>query len=211
MLVEVVRRAVEELRAKERVREEIIDRARRARILSKQAILLLHGGDMSGASSRIDEARGLLARAKSLSDEHNLRYIEEIHEAEEEHAEASAFYGLKTSGLLPIPEDIGVSLESYILGIGDVVGELRREAIEGLRRGEVERAGEVLELMERIYLELLSMEEASLFLKGLRRKLDVARGLIEETRGEIASEIARRRLSDSIEKLIERLNKLEKG
>lgn len=211
MLAETVRRAVEELRVKERAREEITDRARRARILSKQAILLAHGGDLDQASLRLEEARRLILEAKAGLGEHGLTPMVEVHEAEEEHAEASAFYGLKKSGILPSPEDIGVSLEAYILGIGDLIGELRREAIDWLRVGEAERAERELELMERIYLDLLSMEEASLLLRGLRRKLDVARVLIEETRGEVTSELARRRLSSSIERLIERLNRLERG
>jgi translin len=104
---------------------------------------------------------------------------------------------------------LGVSLESYILGVGDVIGELRREVLECLRLGMVERAEEDLKLMERIYLDLLSLEEASLLLKGLRRKLDVARGVIEATRGEVTSELARARLSASIQRLVEKLEKLD--
>lgn len=210
MLAEIVRRAVEELKAKERKREEIIDRARRARILSKKAIHLVHVGDLTQAQSMIEEARKLLLEIRPRLVEYDLPLMEEIHEAEEEHAEASALYRLKMSGHLPAPEEVGVPLSAYILGVGDVVGELRREALDMLRVGEAEKAEEALELMERIYLELLSMEEASLLLKGLRRKLDVARVLIEETRGEITSEVARRRLSSSIEKLIERLDKMGK-
>lgn len=211
MLTEIVRRTVEELKTKEKAREEVINRARRARILSKQAILLVHKEDLTQAHLRIEEARRLIAEIKTGLGDLCISPVAEVHEAEEEHAEASAFYGLKISGALPSPEDIGVSLEAYILGVGDLIGELRREALDWLRVGEVERAERGLELMERIYLDLISMEEASLLLRGLRRKLDVARVLIEETRGEITSELSRRRLSSSIEKLIERLDRLEKS
>lgn len=209
MLVDIVKRMVEELVVKERGREEALQKARRARILSKQSILLIHEQDLIQADMRIMEARRLLADAKNQIREHGIPPFEEIYEAEEEHAEASVLYGLKTSGLLPHPEELGVSLESYILGMGDVVGELRREALDALRVGMGERAEEDLKLMERIYLDLLSLEEASLLLKGLRRKLDIARGIIEATRGEVTSELARSRLSASIERLIERLDKLE--
>jgi translin len=209
VLVEIVRRMVEELVEKEKVREEALQKARRARILSKQSILLIHEGDLKQADMMIMEARRLLAEAKNQIRDHGISPFEEVYEAEEEHAEASVLYGLKTSGLFPNPEEVGVSLESYILGVGDVVGELRREALDCLRLGMVERAEEDLKLMERIYLDLLTLEEASLLLKGLRRKLDVARGVIEATRGEVTSELARARLSASIQRLIEKLEKLE--
>jgi len=55
--------------------------------------------------------------------------------------------------------------------------------------------------MEEIYLNLVSIEEAQLFLKGLRRKIDVARSIIENTRGELAAEIGRQRLSKHMEQI----------
>jgi predicted translin family RNA/ssDNA-binding protein len=58
--------------------------------------------------------------------------------------------------------------------------------------------------MESIYLNLVSMDEAPL-LKGLRRKMDIARGVIERTRSEITAEAGRRRLDESVRRLSERL------
>jgi predicted translin family RNA/ssDNA-binding protein len=49
------------------------------------------------------------------------------------------------------------------------------------------------------------VEEASLLLKGLRRKLDIARGVIENTRAELTAEAGRRRLNESVSRLSERL------
>jgi len=58
--------------------------------------------------------------------------------------------------------------------------------------------------MESIYLSLISMEEAPM-LRGLRRKMDIARGVIERTRSEITAEAGRRRLDESVRRLTERL------
>lgn len=58
--------------------------------------------------------------------------------------------------------------------------------------------------MEEIFLHLVAMEDVSL-LKGLRRKLDIARSLIEATRSEVTAETGRRRLAETLEGLADRL------
>ena len=206
MLEEVVKRATIELRARERARDEVLSRARRTRLLSKQAILLIHNGALEEAKAKIKEAKRLLDEAEPHLEEHaDLRGFDEVQAAREEYAEASILHGLKTARAFQTPEAIGVSLYTYLLGLGDVVGELRREALDALRAGDLEAAEAELGLMEHIYLSLLSMEEASL-LRGLRRKLDVARGVIERTRGELTAEAGRRRLNEAVKQLGEKLD-----
>ncbi len=95
-------------------------------------------------------------------------------------------------------------MRSYLLGLGDVPGELRRQALDALRLGDIETAEARLSTMEEIYLSLVTMEEVAL-LKGLRRKLDIARGVIERTRSEVTAEAGRRRLGESVRRLTERL------
>jgi len=207
MLEEVMKRAVAELRARERARDEVLSRVRRARMLSKQAILLVHNGALEEAEAKIGEARRLIDEAEPHIEEHaDLGGFDEVHAAREEYAEASILHGLKTAGAFPKPEAIGVPIYSYLLGLGDVVGELRRDALDELRAGDLESAEAKLGLMEHIYLSLLSMEEASLLLRGLRRKLDVARGVIERTRGELTAEAGRRRLNETVKRLVGKLD-----
>ncbi len=206
MLEELMKRAAAELRAREKARDEVLSRARKARMLSKQAILLVHNGALKEAEAKIEEAKRLLGEAEPyLRDHAELGGFDEVHAAREEYAEAAILHGLKTEGGFPPPEAVGVSLYAYLLGLGDVVGELRREALDALRVGDLEAAEAELRLMERIYLSLVSMEEASLLLKGLRRKLDVARGVIERTRGELTAEAGRRRLGESVRRLTEKI------
>ena len=66
-------------------------------------------------------------------------------------------------------------------------------------------AEERLETMEEIYLNLVSMEEAPM-LRGMRRKMDIARGVIERTRSEVTAEAGRRRLDESVRRLSEKLS-----
>jgi translin len=205
LLEEHVRRAAEQLKLRERDRDDALGRARRARVLSKQAILNLHGDDHEAADSKLDEAGRLLEEIKGIVVvSPDLAGFEALEAAFQEFAEASILRALKRSGEFPGPEGLGVRVEDYLLGLGDVPGELRREALDALRTGDMGLAELRLGQMERIYLTLVSMEEMSL-LRGLRRKLDIARGVIERTRGEITAEAGRRRLGDSIRRLEEML------
>lgn len=205
MLEELVRRAAEELRVREAAIDDVMDRARRARVLSKQAIIKTHNGALEDAEGRLQEARELLEEMTNIvGDYPELRRFDQINAAKEEYSEACIIHALTSSGAFPKPEEVGVSINVYILGLGDVPGELRRQALDALRVGDMELAEARLETMESIYLSLISMEEAPM-LKGLRRKMDIARGVIERTRSEITAEAGRRRLDESVKRLTERL------
>ena len=89
----------------------------------------------------------------------------------------------------------------YVLGLMDVIGELRRRSLDSLRKGDVKTAEKCLEIMEHIYVEITVMDDAYLLVPGLRRKCDIARGVIEITRGDVTMETRRSSLERSIEEL----------
>lgn len=201
-LARIVEEIAERLREVEEARDEAQELARRARVLSKTAILLIHSGDLETAEGRLLEARRMLEASEAISRSRWIR-VEELEAAQEEHAEAMILLHLMRGGDFPGPEELGVEPSRYLLGLADVIGELRREAVDALRMGDLSRAEDMLDLMEQIYLTLTSAEEASVLLKGLRRKLDVARSLIEGTRGQVAEERGRRRLIEALKRLEE--------
>jgi len=182
-----------------------MERARRARILSKQAILRIHSGKASEAGKRLEEASSLISEMDAIIEEHPaLGRFDQVSAAKEEFSEASIVMGLTETGEFPDPAALGVPMTSYLMGLGDVPGELRRQALDALRLGDIETAEARLSTMEEIYLSLVTMEEVPL-LKGLRRKLDIARGVIERTRSEVTAEAGRRRLGESVRRLTDRL------
>ena len=141
MLEELVKRAAEELRLKERAIDEVMGRARRARVLSKQAILQIHGGSVEEAGERLHEAgRNLHEMDEYVRERPTLGRFDQVNAAREEYAEASILLRLEGSGKFPSPEAVGVPLEAYLKGLGDVPGELRRQALDALRVGDLERA-----------------------------------------------------------------------
>jgi translin len=200
-LQSIIDQAAQELQQREKARDEALTRARKARQLSKQAILLDHNNQRNKADANLSEARRLLAEIEPHAEAYpELDQYEEVEAAHEEHAEAVILHALLAENKYPTPEQASATPTRYLLGLGDVPGELRREALDALRTGDLEAAEKHLTRMEQIYLHLVAMEDASL-LKGLRRKLDIARAVIEATRSEVTAETGRRRLSDQLRRL----------
>ena len=205
MVEGMVERAAEELRLREKAMDEVMSSARRARILSKQAIHQIHGGVLDDAKEKLDGAASLIVEIDGGVSKHpEFMGFDTVRAAHQEYSEARILLGLKTDGEFPDPEAVGVPITAYMLGLADVPGELRRQTLDALRLAKMDDAEKLLSTMERIYLSLLAMEEAPL-LKGLRRKLDIARGVIERTRSEVTAEAGRRRLDESVRRLAEKL------
>ena len=206
MLEEIIRKAAGDLKAREKARDEAYSRARRARVLSKQAILLLHNGELGKAEGNIGEASVILEEIKEYCKEFTeIGFYEAVEAARQEYAEASILLGLNTGKGYPSPELLGLNYKSYLLGLADVPGELRRQTLDLLRAGDLVAAEENLETMEAIYRHLSKVDEVSLLLKGLRRKLDVARSVTERTRAEITTEASRERLRKQLKKVEDKL------
>jgi translin len=206
MLDEIIKQASEDLIFREKARDEAFSRARRARTLSKQAILLLHSGETGKAEENIDEARRLFSEVAGYAeDEPEIGFHDTVVAARQEYSEAAILYGLNTGSGYPSPEQLEVSSTDYIMGLADVPGELRRQTLDLLRGADLESAERNLGVMEEIYLNLVSVEEVSLFLKGLRRKLDVTRNVNERTRAEVTIEASRERLKQKLAEVSERL------
>jgi len=206
MLDEIIKQAQEDLLAREKARDEAYSRARKARILSKQSILLLHSGETMKAETNLNEARKLLDEVDEYTEEEpEIATYETVSAARQEYSEAAILHGLNTGAGYPSTEMLGVSSTDYIMGLADVPGELRRQTLDHLRAGDLVAAEKNLELMEEIYLNLTAVEEVSLFLKGLRRKLDVTRNVNERTRAELTTEASRERLRRKLAEVSEKL------
>ena len=175
---------------------------RRATRLSKQAILFMHQERFDKARELLKEASELLAKLDEVSKDYpELVYTGLVNAAFEEYVEAHALLTLIKEERFINPEELGIPSVSYLLGLSDVIGELRRRTLDSLRREDVETAEYCMQKMEQIYVELTAMDDAYLLVPGLRRKCDVARRVIEATRGDLAIEARRSSLERSIKEL----------
>jgi translin len=200
-----------ELKQKEEVKEEIQKNMRKATRFSKQAILYIHQARLVEAKKLLKETSKLFANLLKLSEEHpDLFFSGIVDAAFQEYTEAQVMLSLVEKEQFVSPEFLGVPSIDYVLGVADVIGELRRRALDMLRKGNVKIAEKCLEIMEQIYGELMAMDDAYMLVPGLRRKSDVARHVIETTRGDITIESRRNSLEHSIKKLERIMTKKQK-
>ncbi len=119
---------------------------------------------------------------------------------EQEYAEAIAFYAIIKKNNIPTPYDLKIDPINFVLGLADVIGELRRYALDNIRNSHVEDLNEVLENMDEIYTYLFTIDYPSSITQDLRHKVDIARNIIEKTRGDISLAIQMNDLKTCFEK-----------
>ena len=121
--------------------------------------------------------------------------------------ECSIVLALSTNSEFPSRRQLKVESGSYILGLLDSIGEMKRMVYDTIRRSEFERAEKIFSIMEKLYLLLSPFSVYDHVVSGAKRKLDVARILIEDTRGVITEEVRRRELISSVSSLSNQLSK----
>jgi translin len=197
-----------DFKTKDRVREAVLANSREAVRLSSQAILLVHRCKFDEARKKLKQVRRLLGEMEeALKDWVELAHGGAVYTAYQEFAEASIFLEFSERRRFLGPKSLGVPSIPYVLGLADVIGELRRMALDSIRNNDLRLAERCLNSMEDIYASLMTLENADALAPGLRRKCDVARHLIEATRGDVTIEARRSSLEQSIrtlEKVVEK-------
>lgn len=105
-------------------------------------------------------------------------------DAFQESVEASLLGAVLAQRKIPGPQELGVDPEPYLLGLGDLVGEVRRLALDRIADGDVAAAEEYLHLMDQLHHTLMRFDTTR-GIVALKPKQDVARALLERTRGEV--------------------------
>ena len=113
-------------------------------------------------------------------------FLKHLKTPEQEYAEAVAFFSIISKEILPLPSDLNINPLNYALGLADVIGELRRYALDNIRNSNVEDLNYILEIMDDIYTQLFSIDYPSGLTLDLRHKTDQARSIIEKTRGDVS-------------------------
>ena len=127
-------------------------------------------------------------------------------DALKEFAEANLVNALVNNQPLPGPEDLDLEPSTYLQGLADAVGELRRRCLDVLLNGHSSEAVRLLEEMDDIYAILVTMDYPDAITGGLRRLTDVARSIIERTRGDLTLSLRQERLEATLREVETRLN-----
>lgn len=170
-------------RAEER-REYAIRSSREIIRRSKRIIHSIHEGeDYSEDALKIAEEVGRLV--SGLGEEPYLLYSGPAADAMSEYAEAAILGSLLRDGNVQTNLGLGITEQSWALGLADSVGELRRVALKCLMAGDMDRAMNVYRMMEEVTDGLLMFDVPDA-VAPMRRKQDIARGIMERTRSDIA-------------------------
>ena len=195
----ILKEVKEQLTQKDKVRENAQQSMRKATSLSKQAILRMHQKKHKEVRKLIGEAKENISMLQSLARTYpETIYTGMFSAALQEYSEANILQGLIRESRFVTPSEIDVPAVDYVLGLADVIGEYRRLALDALREGDSEKGEECLKTMDEIYIELMAMDEAYMLVPGLRRKCDIARRIIEATRGDITQEVRRKSLENHL-------------
>jgi translin len=201
-LEKVIQEVKQELLEKHKIRNETHESMRRATSLSKQAILLIHQKRIKEAQEMLGSAKEMISSLQNLADEcPEIIYGGMFSAALQEYSEANIFLVLVKEGRFVTPSEIHVPSVDYVLGLADVIGEYRRLALDNLRERKVKAGEECLKVMDEVFMQLLALDEAYMLVPGLRHKSDIARRIIENTRGDITLEVRRKSLEDQLKKI----------
>jgi translin len=191
---------------KMRAREIALPAARRTIRSSANAIRAIHRGEFDEAGRLMEDARAALDEGeKAVADHPDVRHAGFLHDAQKEYAEARLTEAVVAGRELPGPDELRVSLAAYLNGMAETIGEARRAVLDRLRGGEFEQAEALLRSMDDLYDVLVSMDYPDAITANLRRSTDVARSIIEKTRGDLSVSSVQKDLRDALERHAEEL------
>jgi translin len=193
--------------ARTSARDLALAQARQLTRACSLAIRAVHRDDVETMNQQLGEARTLADTLRSsLAKFPDLFHAGYTQDALKEFVEANVTCALIRNEPLQTPEDLLVEPSTYLNGLAEVVGELRRRTLDILRHGYSQESERLLSIMDEIYSVLVTMDYPDAITNGLRRQTDLARSIIEKTRGDITFSLRGEHLEKSIGKLIDQLN-----
>ena len=178
-------------------REFLLKNTREIIVLCSRSIIAIHKNDTKTGKNNLKKAESLLKKYKKKATGDLKRYIIT---PEQEFVEAACLIAVVEKKEIPSDKKLGVMPESYVLGLLDCIGELKRMVFDKIRIGEIEEATRVFEVMENLYLQLYTFSMYDKVVKEARRKIDVNRILVDDVRSAITEEKRRTELIKTLKK-----------
>ena len=179
-------------------REFLLKNTREIIILCSRSIIAVHKGDLTEGKKNLKQADMLLKKYKKKATGQLRRYLIT---PEQEFVEAACLIAIVEKKEIPSDKKLDVMPESYVLGLLDCVGELKRRVFDKIRVGQIDDATKTFEVMEDLYLQLYTFSMYDKVVKEARRKIDVNRILVDDVRSAITEEKRRSELIKTLKKL----------
>ena len=201
-LAAISARAVDTLAGRHRAREQALAVSRQVIRHSANAIRAVHRNDFDEARRLIAEAAEKLSETRSIrQDNPEIYYAGFLSDARKEFAEANITLAVISGSDLPDADTLDMDPPAYLNGMAEVIGELRRYILDALRRDDIGRCEELMELMDEIYGILVTVDFPEAVTGGLRHSTDAMRGVLERTRGDLTVSLQQRRLEARLAEL----------
>ncbi|RLF26089.1 MAG: RNA-binding protein [Thermoplasmata archaeon] len=212
-LDKIVDKIEKNIDSKDKIRERALRTSREIIVNCRKSIQNIHQSKYREAKTLISRASKKIQELYDITKEHpDLYHAGFVENAAQELVEANCFYNIMKGKDLPDPDELKTTYSSYLLGLCDLVGELRRAALDSIRLGEPKKADDYLNMMENIYAEIIRFDYPS-GLIPIKKKQDMVRNLIEKTRGELAVASCERRIeyhTDEFSGMLDQVNKKKK-
>jgi len=197
--VETLSRIEARLKEIEERREKILKDMRTITLNASKAIISVHAKRKKNAERLLEESKKVLIETSKIAGNDLQKYLVQ---PAAEYVEASITIAISEKKTIPKQEDLDVDDIPYLLGILDAVGEIKRMVYDRLREGRVKEAIRLFKAMEDIYASLTPFAAYDHIVQGIRRKTDVARVLIEDTRAIVTEELRRSKLIKDLQKTL---------
>jgi len=192
--------------AKSAIRDQTLKRSRELIRACANAIRATHRSDDEVAQVLLQAAREaaaeMTADAQTFPEVYYAGYTQD---ALKELAEAHLTRAIILGEALPDPDSLNIEHAAYLNGLAEAAGELRRFALDALRRGDVAQAEVILSRMDDIYSVLITVDFPSAITGGLRRNTDMVRGVLERTRGDVTTAVRQEAMKDALRRFEQRI------
>lgn len=207
LIAEEVRKEFDEHTA---VRDQALKDARVLNRHCAHAIRAVHRDDHAKVEEDLNAAKQLLGSLRSIKDTFpSVYFAGYTQDALKEYAEANIVAAIVSGDPLPSPSDLQLEMHTYMKGLAETIGEFRRRILDILRHGHSEEVENLLKHMDDFYAVLVTIDYPDAVTGGLRRLTDIARSIIERTRGDVTLSFRQERLEKVLGEVEDRISKNE--
>ena len=192
-----------DLETKNQARDRALVESRQVVRHAATGIRALHRGEHDRAEESLSAGQSMVeATKRDLQDHPDLYWTGYVQDAQKEIAEAFIVSAILQSRDLPRPDELGVEPAPFLNGMAEAASEMRRYVLDIIRRGgerEMQEAERVLQIMDDIYTNLITVDFPDAITGGLRRTTDSLRAVLERTRGDLTISIRQAELARALQ------------
>lgn len=205
----IAEQVLERLEAKNAAREEVLRLSRQLIQHASRAIRAAHRCEWDEAERILRDAGDIARQLRTGAADHpDILFAGYAQDALKELAEAHITRALMHGEPLPTPEELQVEDAAWLNGLGEAAGEMRRHALDLIRRGEIDEAERILNAMQDIYAVLSTVDFPDAITGNLRRTNDMVRGVTERTRGDLTTAVRQEQMKQALREFEENISRL---